>query len=322
MAKDIRAYLAKFVGLASASTVDALAGAKDERTRHQGELSVAIAAADDADAAAQAAVDTFAGADQQDATEAVAVRAGKKVERLHVAIAKTDQRIATLEVQAAKETEAANRASTAAAIEKHIAAKTAWDSEILDVLERGQAIQQRNIETDGADSIALAILCKNLPPELLAAFAPQTQRLRERLRDTLSGNAPELLPAAAAAEVKDDQPAQAVAQVAVYSATVPLVYTDVRDGKRKAINRGGNVYLTVEQAELAGRKAVPFDTSDKQQLAWRSISGSTLPEAHLLFDLDTNRAPDRSAAGMKTLSHPTSLHHARCCVYRHAQHST
>lgn len=146
------------------------------------------------------------------------------------------------------------------------------------------------------------IVSVDLPPAIAAGVIWSQDSIRNLRRiDTPLPKA--VMPGAEVSSGNTGEPTITV-PVALYSAIAPVIYTDVRDGNRKTVNRGGNLYLSAVQAELAIKqhKAAPFDARNKEQQAWRSISGSTLPEPHLLYDLDTGQAPDRSAAGMKTLS--------------------
>jgi hypothetical protein len=298
-------YAAKFgLALASSATIGKLDRAKADLAKHNELLGAETRERDDAIGHAATATDDFASAAELAKAEGAVVRAELRITNRAASIARTQERIATLTAEAAEENSAANRKATADAIEQHIVAKEAWDAEGLDWMARGGPINQRNVEINGADELSLAVLWTNLPKELPEAFAAQTQRLRLKARDVLSGHAPELLakaPPAVAVSASDQ--ITIVPTVALYSVMSPIVFTDVRDGKRKSVNRGGNCYLSAAQAELAIKrnKVVIFDAHDARQKANRSMSGSTLPEPLHLYDLDTDKSPDFSAAGMKTL---------------------
>lgn len=286
----------KALGLATPDTLKTLDAARADLAYHLDKQKAETAQHEDAVKRARELMNAKAADHMQATAVSEIVRAGVQLENRAHSVASAEQRLAALEAKALTEVDAATRKQTADTIEGHLVAKGLWNRDLIALLHRGRPLLEMSQLIDGVDSTSLCAALYNLaePEELPAAFERQSLRMRQRIEATLSGRAPASLTPVKPAKPVTHKPV--LPAVASYSALNPFIFTSVIDGKRQSINRGGNADLSPAQAQLAieRRLVEPFDIHSERQKINRQASGSTIPEPHLLYDLDADRAPDRS----------------------------
>lgn len=302
--QKVKAYL----GLAEPDTLKALDAARVDLAYHLDKQKTETAQHEDAVKRARELMDAKAADHMQATAVSEIVRAGVQLENRTHSVANAEQRVEALEAQALEEVDVATRKATADTIEQHLVALELWERDLIAVMLRGRPLLEMSQVIDGVDATALSALLYNLaePEELPAAFERQSLRMRQRIEATLSGRAPASLTPPKRTQPVTHAGRPVLPGVASYSALNPFIFTSVIDGMRHSVNRGGNCDLSAAQAKLAMERqlAEPFDLHSERQKINRAASGSTLPQPHLLYDLDADRAPDHSPAGMKTLHKP------------------
>jgi hypothetical protein len=215
------------------------------------------------------------------------------------------RRVRELEAKVAGEIAAVQNRAAADEIVKFQADKDAWWSRVCAEVAKGKAILKQSPRFDTESQLECVIL-QNLffnEDELPKRFADSAERNRMLAETVLAGDTK--LPKDESMTVIETkaEPTQPVEALTLFSVVKPIVYTHAHSGKRHAIHRGGNVYLTAAQAELALDRSlvVKWDARDPRQQQNRSATGSLIVDPAQLYDLDADRAPDFSPAGMRTL---------------------